>query len=113
MSWIFDHVPWWVWGLLLGGGGTAALVFIPGAFAFLSGIWAILPKPVKWALAGIGAIVAAFLAGRNRGSKDERDKQKDLADNAARNRTEIDQQTRDLTDDQVDKKLKDRGDFRD
>lgn len=110
---IIDYVPWWVWtGLALGGGG-AAIFFIPGALALVTTIYNLLPKSIRLAFSAVVAVLVAYLAGRNRGSANERDKNKDRADNAVRNRLEVENKIGKLTPSQVDHELDRKGDFRD
>jgi len=63
IDWIFDHIPYWVWLVGLG----AALI---ATYPMWSAIWALLPRPVKLLLVALVAGAAAYLAGRNRGTKD-------------------------------------------
>lgn len=113
MSWLIDNTPWWVYLIVLGGGGGAALALIPGAFAAVAGVWSMLPPRARWALAGIGALAAVFVGGRYQGARNERDKNKARADNAVRNRLEVENEVSKMPPSAVDKKLSDRGDFRD
>ena len=66
LSYAFNFVPWWVWpvGLLV-----AAIV----TWQLWAPIWALLPRSMKVALTAVGAVLVAYIAGRNRGSKDERE----------------------------------------
>lgn len=86
-SWILDHIPLWLY-VTVGGLGAAA------AFYFLSPVlvplWAITPKPIKWALGFVVAIVGAVLAGRYKGAKDERDRQARRDAEALQNRVRVD-----------------------
>lgn len=113
MSWIIDNVPLYVWLLLLGGGGGAILAFVPGALALVASIWTMLPPKARWFLGGIGVLAGAYFGGRYRGARNERDKNKDRADNAVRNRMEVEQDVKRMSPSEVDKKLEERGDFRD
>jgi membrane protein implicated in regulation of membrane protease activity len=84
---ILDHIPLWLY-VTVGCLGAAA------AFYFLSPIlvplWAVTPKPVKWALVSIVAIIGAVLAGRYKGAKDERDLQARRDADALENRVKVD-----------------------
>lgn len=72
-SWL-DHVPLWVWiTMALAAAGAVFYFFSP----VLVPLWAITPRPVKIALAGIGAALAIFIAGRRAGSQNERGIQKE------------------------------------
>lgn len=116
-AWLADYVPWWAWlGLSLAGigGGTAALIiFVPAAAPFLLGIWNRLPLWLRVVLILVGAMPFVWLAGRNAGSSREREKNKARADNAVRNRLEVENEISAMPPSAVDKKLSDRGDFRD
>lgn len=117
MSFLADYVPWWVWLVLslLGiGGGTAALIiFVPAALPFLLGIWNRLPLWLRVLLIAVFAAPFIYLAGRSAGGAIEREKNKARADNAVRNRLEVENEVSNLPPSAVDKKLSDRGDFRD
>ena len=98
LSWAFNFVPWWMWpvGLLV-----AAIV----TWQFWAPIWALLPRPVKVALAAVGAVSVAYIAGRNRGSKDERDQRAKKDARAVQTRKETDDEVRNLPDADVDRRL--------
>lgn len=98
LSYAFNFVPWWLWlvGLLI-----AAIV----TWQFWAPIWAVLPKPVKIALATVGAILAAYAAGRNRGSKDERDQRAKKDARAIQKRKETDDEIRNLPADDLDRRI--------
>lgn len=117
MSWLADQVPWWVWMMLSFGGiggGTAALIFfVPAALPFLLGIWNRLPLWLKVTLFAIFVTPFVYLAGRNAGSERERAKNKVREDNAVRNRLEVETEVDRMKPSDVDKKLDERGDFRD
>lgn len=117
MSWLADYVPWWVWLVLsltgISAGTAALIIFVPAAAPFLLGIWNRLPLWLKVLLVAIGAAPFVYLAGRNAGSDRERAKNKERADNAVRNRLEVEKDVGRMTPDAVDKKLDQKGDFRD
>lgn len=101
---IVDNIPWWVY--LVGVIVAAALTY-----QFWAPIWALLPKPVKIALGAVGAVFVAYIAGRNRGAANARARDKDRADNAVRNRNEVNQRVQNMTPKQVDEELDKKGDF--
>lgn len=117
MDWLADYVPWWLWLLIsvsgIGAGTIALIVFVPAAAPFLLGIWNRLPLWLKTLLLAIGAAPFVYLAGRNAGSQRERDKQKDLENNATRNRLEVENEVNRMSPGAVDKRLEQKGDFRD
>lgn len=65
ISYLIDQIPWWIW--LVG-----ALMCAGALFYFFSPIlipiWRMIPTPVRIALAGIGAALLAYFAGRNKGN---------------------------------------------
>jgi hypothetical protein len=98
LSYAFNFVPWWVW--------LIALIVAAGfTYQFWVPIWAITPKPVKIALAAIAAVLTAYVAGRNRGSKDERDRRAKADANAIQNRKDVDDEVRNLPADDLDRRL--------
>lgn len=112
MSWFSDN--WfWLLLLLLGGGGAAILALVPGALALVVSVWTMLPPKARWALGGVAAVIAGIFWGRQRGAANERAKNKERADNAVRNRLEVDNEVNRMSPSEVDKKLDQRGDFRD
>ena len=65
--WLWTFVPWWIFPMI-------AIVIIACGWQFIAPIWALLPKPVKWLLGFIGAILVAVQYGRNKGEKAATDK---------------------------------------
>jgi hypothetical protein len=105
VSWIFDNIPWWVWLLLAGGGGGALLALVPGALAFVIGVYNAMPVWLRWVTGA--AIVAwlAHIAGRNIGRANARAEQ-DALDRRARDKaTEVNRNVDKLDQDQVDSQL--------
>jgi hypothetical protein len=102
MNYILDHVPWWMW--VVGG-----MVVVGGLFAFfapvLMPLWAMVPKPVKVALGGIIAVGVAFLAGRNRGTSDEQQREKERDAEAVHHREDVNKEVANLDDAAVDKRI--------
>lgn len=81
---MWNHVPWYV---------PVALVIIAAGFCWqwIAPLWAILPRPIKWAIAFIAAIVVAVQYGRNRGVASERERRKSLNERAIKQRDAIDE----------------------
>lgn len=98
LSWAFNFVPWWAWVV-------AFIITTTLTWQFWAPIWAVLPTPGKVALAAIGAALVAYIAGRNRGSKDERDQRAKKDAHAVQTRKEIDDEIRNLPDADVDRGL--------
>lgn len=86
-TFVVDHTPIWVWLTILG-------LVVGAAFYFLSPIlvplWNITPRWIKVVLAFIVSVILAALAGRYRGSQDERDKQNKANADALNKRKEVD-----------------------
>lgn len=102
MSWLLDHIPLWVYV-------TAGLLASGALFYFFSPIliplWNVTPLWVKELLAAIGAIFAAYIAGRNKGSKNERDRQAQASAEALQRRSEINADVAKVPDADLDKRL--------
>lgn len=98
IGWMLDHVPLWVWGLAIAG----ALVV---TIQYWMPIWLALPRPVKAILIALGAIAAAFTAGRRSGKKDADDARRQADANAIQNRSKIDEEVRRAKPDDVDGRL--------
>jgi len=98
LSWAFNYVPWWVWLV-------AVLVAAGFTVQFWLPIWAVMPNWLKVALAAVGAVLTAYVAGRNRGSKDERDRRAKADAHAIQNRKETDDEVRNLPADDLDRGL--------
>ena len=98
LSYAFNYVPWWVWLV-------AVLVGLGLTIQFWAPIWAALPKPVKVALAALGAVAVAYIAGRNRGAKDERDQRAKADARALQTRKETDDEVHNLPADDLDRRL--------
>lgn len=109
--WVFDYIPWWVWPILLGGGGVALFALVPGFAALALGIWNALPNWARWLLGGALVALLAFLRGRNLGARDVRDRQAQLDRQAVDKAHEVTKRNQDRTDDEIDKHLKDTGGF--
>ncbi len=81
MSWLLDVTPYWVWIIVAG-------VILVATLPWWSAIWAVTPRPVKIALVAIAGLATAYLAGRNRGVANEKQRQKDADANAVKGRLE-------------------------
>lgn len=98
LSWIFNFVPWWVWTV-------AGVVLVAVFWQVLAPIWLVLPKWLKALILGVGALLTAYVAGRNRGSKDERDQRAKADAHAIQNRKDVDDEVRNLPADDLDRRL--------
>lgn len=85
LSWILDHVPWWGWFVV-------AAIGLAATYPMWSAIWLVLPRPIKIALAAIAGLVAAYLAGRNRGVANEQQRQKEADAQAVKRRLETNEE---------------------
>jgi hypothetical protein len=97
-GWFFNFIPWWAWLV-------AALVAAALTVQFWAPIWAVMPSWMKAALIFIGAVLLAFIAGRNRGSKDERDVRKEADAHAVERRKDIDHEVANIDRPAADKRL--------
>lgn len=82
-GWLIDLVPWWLWALL----GVIALA---ASWQWWWPLWAALPRWLKEALVAIATGILIYLAGRNRGTANERARQKAADAQAIKRRKEID-----------------------
>lgn len=98
ISYAFNFIPWWVWFV-------AALVGLALTIQFWTPIWAVMPTWMKVVLGAIGAVLMAYVAGRNRGSKDEREQRAKADARAVQTRKETDDEVRNLSPSDVDKRL--------
>lgn len=94
---IVDSIPWWIYP-------AAAGVVLAVTVQFWSPIWLALPRPVKAAIIGAGAIFGAYIAGRNRGARNERDRRDAANAQANQKRTEIEDEIRNSSDDDLHKR---------
>lgn len=97
-SWIFDHIPWWAWFV-------AAAIGLAATYPMWSAIWLLLPRPVKVALAVVAGLVAAYLAGRNRGVANEQERQKEANAKAVKRRLDTNEEVSRLDSGTRDKQL--------
>lgn len=105
-----DWIPWWVWPILLGGGGVG-LAFIPGVAAFALGIWNALPGWARWLLGGFVVAWIAYMRGRNLGARAVRERQAQLDRQAVDKAKEVTKRNEQRTDDEIDKHLRETGGF--
>lgn len=87
IGWPLDLVPWWLWFVAAGGALLATLpLWWPAALA----IWGALPNWARVMLGGFVTIAAAYLAGRNRGRANERERQRHIDNTAIERRRDSD-----------------------
>jgi hypothetical protein len=82
-----------------------AIVLVAVFWQPLLPIWLALPKWLKRLIIGAGALLAAYVAGRNRGSKDERDRRAKADAHAIQNRKDVDDEVRNLPADDLGRRL--------
>jgi hypothetical protein len=87
LSYAFNYVPWWVWTVI-------AIVLLAVFWQPVMAFWLSAPKWLKGLIIGAGALLTAYVAGRNKGSKDERDRRAKADANAIKNRKDIDDEVR-------------------
>jgi hypothetical protein len=106
LEFIWNHVPWYV---------PLALVIIAAGFCWqwIAPIWMLLPRPVKWAIAFIGAIFVAIQYGRNRGVAGEQARRKSLNERALKQRDVIDAKVKEMPPNAVSDALRRNGWMRD
>ncbi len=81
-SWVFNFIPWYAYVV-------AVIVILCLFWNVIAPVWVLLPKPVKFLIAAAALAFAAYVAGRNRGSKDERQMNQRRDANANITRDEI------------------------
>lgn len=82
-SWASNFFPWQVW--------AAGFVVIAIVVAiYWAPIWLMLPTWLKISLIFTGVVIVVYVAGRNKGSKDERDMQKEREAGATQLREKVD-----------------------
>lgn len=97
-SWLFNFIPWQAWVVI-------ALVVLGLTFQFWAPIWLALPTWAKTAIVFVIVAFTAYIAGRNRGSKDERDIQRRKEAGAVQQREKIDAEIKRLDDTALQKRL--------
>lgn len=98
LSWLFNFMPWWVWLAIV-------VVLLAVFWQALLPVWLALPKWLKGIILGAGALFTAYIAGRNRGSKDERDQRAKADARAVQTRKETDDEIRNAPAADVDRRL--------
>jgi hypothetical protein len=98
LAYAFNYVPWWVWTIIV-------VVLVAVFWQALLPIWLALPKWLKGLILAAGALLTAYVAGRNKGSKDERDRRAKADANAIQNRKDVDDEVRNLPADDLDRRL--------
>lgn len=68
-NWFWDWAPWYIWPILI---GAVAIVTLP----WWKPVWDLLPRPIKAVILFVLTGGLAFLYGRNKGARSERDRQK-------------------------------------
>lgn len=68
-------------------------------------IWLTLPKWLKGLIIGAGALLTAYIAGRNKGSRDERGGRAKADAHAIQNRKDVDDEVRNLPAGDLDRRL--------
>jgi hypothetical protein len=61
LGWIIDLIPGWVWW-------GAAFFALAATYPYWRPVWALLPTPIKIAVAAVVAAIPAYLNGRNKGA---------------------------------------------
>jgi hypothetical protein len=95
---ILDWIPWWAWVI-------AAGVALAATYPFWSAIWLILPRWIQVSLIAVGAVFAAYFAGRNRGRSNERDRQAKANAEATNRRLKTNEEVRNMRPADRDKSL--------
>ena len=98
IGYILDITPYWVWA-------AALAVVLVATFQVWSPVWLVLPRWVKELVLFTLGVAGAYLAGRNRGSANERDKQKRANESALKRRREVEDEIKNLDGDGVNKRL--------
>ncbi|MGB6079091.1 MAG: hypothetical protein WBF99_06480 [Xanthobacteraceae bacterium] len=98
LSYAFNYVPWWVWTIIV-------IVLVAVFWQTLLPIWLALPKWLKGLILGAGALLTAYVAGRNKGSNDERDRRAKADAHAIQNRKDVDDEVRNLPADDLDRRF--------
>lgn len=102
MSWLLDFLPWWTWYAVVG----AVLAFtLPWWLPLAKIVWAFLPAWARFVLGGFLAALAAYLMGRNTGTRNERERQRERDARAEAQRRETNEEIERKPDDQVNKDL--------
>lgn len=99
---VIDHIPLWVYIVV----GVLAIGVLFYFFSpILIPIWNVLPEWLKAVILGIGAATLAYLGGRYKGNKDERDAEAARDAEALNKRKEVDNAIDKQSPQQTDKAL--------
>ena len=104
-NWIIDHIPIWVWLVILFGGLGALFYFFS---PILVPIWNLMPKWLKVLLGGIVSVTLAALAGRYRGRKDAEEEQRRRDAEALQKRKEVEDAVNKLPPGEAENRLRNR-----
>jgi membrane protein implicated in regulation of membrane protease activity len=101
MWWLIDHVPPWVWIILIiGTTGALWFYFSP----IITVVWRLLPNWLKVTLGAVLSLILAVLYGRYKGAKDEREKQAEREADQINKRKQVDESVRNASDADLDKR---------
>jgi membrane protein implicated in regulation of membrane protease activity len=93
-NWVIDHIPVWVYVvIIIGGTGALFYFFSP----ILVPLWNLTPRWVKVAGGAILSVILAALAGRYRGRKDAEEEQKKRDAEAIANRNKVNEDVEKLS----------------
>jgi hypothetical protein len=89
MTWLLDFLPWWTWYAAV---GVVLLLTASFWWPLASAAWMLVPERLRKIIVGLVAVLAAvagaYLAGRNRGTSNERARQKARDAKATKTRLE-------------------------
>lgn len=102
ITWLVAQIPFWVYI-------TVALLFAAAMFYFLSPVlvplWALTPRWVKIALGFVGSLLGTYLFALNRGSRAEREMQRQKEAKANEHREDNDRKIRNTSDSDLNKRF--------
>lgn len=99
VNWIINSIPLWAWVTIVG----AVLL---ATYSLWLPIWNLLPGKVKVAIIFVATLGGAYLAGRYKGARDERDLVAKRNAEAIQKRLEVNREVDKLSNKEVDDKLK-------
>lgn len=85
IGWIIDAIPYWVWIIV-------AAVALAATYPMWGTVWMLLPRWLKATIIFVGSLGVAYLAGRNRGFQNARDRQKEADAQATKRRLETNEE---------------------
>jgi len=97
-----DQIPWWTWLIFAG------VIAVPLLFYFgpvIIGIWNVMPRWLKISLGVTGSLFLSYFAGRNKASRDAKERERQLSANAVKNREQIHDEVNKIPDSELDKHL--------